>query len=73
MKWPDLRLFGLWRRLARLQHEQAVESRVVVDDVKETRRRATCELADQIFHLHAITESLEEVADDAETDPESDP
>lgn len=75
MRWPNFRLFGLRRRLFKLQHVQAVEHRVIVDEVKDIRRSATHELADPVFHLHAITEALEEIAaeDDDETDSRPDP
>lgn len=49
----------LSQRRARLQHDQAVESSAIVDEVKKRRRDSTHLLADEIFKLDAVLDGLE--------------
>lgn len=54
---------------AELQHDQAIEQSGIVDEVKESRRAITHELADEVFKLDAVMDRLDDKVTDDEEGP----
>lgn len=73
MRWVDrgrLWMFENWfhKRARRLQEEQVKEHKQVLDEMRVRRRGILHDLADEVFRLEAVTESLERSLSDMSED-----